>query len=670
MQVFEVGYQSSGILGHQCVHGMLILVLAVGVGAWALGRLQTNPTPGQGQQGGGFQGTGWGGNFGGSGPSPNGGGPNPNAHSSSQNSYAGPPPGTGPMPGSGPMPGAGSANSGPKSSWQQHGAPPPGTNRAEADPNTHSNENANANAQPNPNSHANGDSAGAAKGAWERAREETKRKQEERRAADAERKRKEEIEKKLREQREKEAREREAREREAEQRRQAAAREQAAREKEAAEKRQKEEAEKEAQRKEEAARVLRKQEEEALEKKRKEILLAAQRLKERTEREARERDIKEKRLRDEEARLNKLKEAEAREQKRKEDAAKKLEEESKPRGSMYAFSAVGEKTNPWPQGRPKTPPPPRPAPATPSPTKKPPPPTARTYRGNEDDAYSYRPYDKKPPRKNSFNSSYSQSSYAASQSTSRTTPPPSMRSRYTTKDPDKIVIKAVYAFSNAYQREPISKLLSGQAPVTDGLILRITTEGLFIDDDVRGVPQREWDVKAWTMKLVEVWCPSFRQGPAGISPSARAASSKHNPIRRLWGLDKDKPASPEETDALLVSMLSLCKTNCRLRASSSASDTSSFPDDVSDSAYGGSVRGDTDRGAYQTGRFDSKKLHVLRASLRDQDGKRYVFVISEEESWKIAVGLQRLRKGTQVRSLGVSGMSPTDAKTTLENLGW
>src|SRR6202044_1140189 len=107
-----------------------------------------------------------------------------------------------------------------------------------------------------------------------------------------------------------------------------------------------------------------------------------------------------------------------------------------------------------------------------------------------------------------------------------------------------IVIKAVYAFNNAFMKTPSSQLVSGVGSVTDGLILRITTEGLFIDDDVRGVPQREWDVKAWTMKLVEVWCPAFRQGPAGISASASArvaaSPAKERTFRRLWGLDKDK----------------------------------------------------------------------------------------------------------------------------------
>lgn len=63
-------------------------------------------------------------------------------------------------------------------------------------------------------------------------------------------------------------------------------------------------------------------------------------------------------------------------------------------------------------------------------------------------------------------------------------------------------------------------------------------------------------------------------------------------------------------------------------------------------------------------------MHILRASIRDQEGKKYVFVLTQEESWKVAVGLQRLRKGTQVRALGVSGMSAGDARGTLDNLGW
>ena len=133
-------------------------------------------------------------------------------------------------------------------------------------------------------------------------------------------------------------------------------------------------------------------------------------------------------------------------------------------------------------------------------------PTAKTAT-DDSSTYSYRPYDKPnktPYKPASASSIYSESSYAPSHSTHRTTPPPSQRGSYQCKDPDKIVVKAVYSFTSAFVKTPVAKLISGMGPVTDGLVLRITTEGLFIDDDVRGVPQREWDVKAWTLKLVEV----------------------------------------------------------------------------------------------------------------------------------------------------------------------
>jgi hypothetical protein len=62
--------------------------------------------------------------------------------------------------------------------------------------------------------------------------------------------------------------------------------------------------------------------------------------------------------------------------------------------------------------------------------------------------------------------------------------------------------------------------------------------------------------------------------------------------------------------------------------------------------------------------------HILRASLRDQEGKKYVFIIPQSEGWKVAVGLQRLRRGSQVRALGVAGMPQNEARALLENLGY
>ena len=147
-----------------------------------------------------------------------------------------------------------------------------------------------------------------------------------------------------------------------------------------------------------------------------------------------------------------------------------------------------------------------------SPTKNCAPPTSRSAVGTED-AHSYRPYDVRSSpagrAKSAFHSSassisgLSESSYAPSISTARTTPPPSRRGPYSTIDPNKIQIRAVYLFSDTFPNKPVAELIANQGSVTDGLILNIKTEGLFIDDDVREVPQREWDVKAWTVALME-----------------------------------------------------------------------------------------------------------------------------------------------------------------------
>jgi hypothetical protein len=205
-------------------------------------------------------------------------------------------------------------------------------------------------------------------------------------------------------------------------------------------------------------------------------------------------------------------------------------------------------------------------------------PTARSV----EEEYSYRPYDA-PPKRPGFKSSassisgLSESSYAPSHSTARTTPPPSQRGPYSTKDPDKIQIKAVYLFSDSFPMKPIASLISSQGSVTDGLVLRIKTEGLFIDDDIRGVPQREWDVKAWTLKLVE---DGMTKNQAGLG------------------------------------------------------------------------------------------VHVLRATTRDAENKKYTFVLDETEAWKVAVGLARLRKGSQVRALGMNGMKESEVRGLLSHLGW
>ncbi|KAI5289579.1 hypothetical protein KEM52_000735, partial [Ascosphaera acerosa] len=170
--------------------------------------------------------------------------------------------------------------------------------------------------------------------------------------------------------------------------------------------------------------------------------------------------------------------------------------------------------------------------------------------------------------------------------------PPSAASRqpYSTLDPDKIAIEGVYLFergSGAGDR-PVGKLEAGRGSVTDGLILRVTTEGMFIDDDVRGVAERDWDVKAWTMRVVEVWCPVLRgrlpnyNHAASSSSSAAAAASGGSPDKprggkpfHIFRRSAPAPASPRSTEQesarCLLQLFQTCRETCyELRADSAA----------------------------------------------------------------------------------------------------
>ncbi|KAK4123316.1 hypothetical protein N657DRAFT_573828 [Parathielavia appendiculata] len=474
----------------------------------------------------------------------------------------------------------------------------------------------------------------APKGAWEKAREEMRRREEERKAKEAEAKRKEDTARRLRELREREAREREKRESEARERelKEKLRKEQEAREREPKEKEEARKREEERQRAE----------------------------KERQAARERERKEREERL----ARLRKEQE----EREKKEREAKETQERNR---ATYAYSSVGEKTSMWPNGKPpsvapsqaaSTPPPPRPTPSptppspskpAPSPTRPAPSPTKSTTSATgTEDTYSYRPYDKpkKPTARKKSVSDFSESSWAPSASTARTTPPPSTRGPYTTNDPQKIIIKAVYGYLNQFSKTPASQLISGVGPVTDGLILRITSAGLFVDDDVRGVAQREWDIKAWTLKLVEVWCPVHAvQGQAGNTPGSVPTNhpffkTMPQSARRAAERGATKTMLGEEAVAWIDEFGRVCDGNCRRSKGSSAA--------------GGS------------GEEKGKGLHLIRATIRDQEGKRYLFVVGEEEAWKIAGGLAALRGSSQVRALSIAGFSGMESKTLLDTLGW
>ncbi|KAI1313611.1 hypothetical protein F5Y03DRAFT_103281 [Xylaria venustula] len=788
---FRVWYRNFQGMGNM---GMLLLVIAVGVGAWSVGRIQNEKGPSSGNRGDSRHSWSYNpGDNGHSGGSHSNSGPPPHSRSPDPDGPPPPPPPHGtPPPRSGPSPNPGGSDK-PRSSWQErpqehseerpreHSQERPRERRRkrpeerpeerEARPEERPEKRPEKRPEENPKEHPKErpqerpqqrpaqerpeekPQAESTKGTWERAREETRRKEEERKAKEAEQRKKDEIARRIKELRAKEAKERARREQEAKERREKEAREKEEREREIRERLEKEarireerereireqiekeerirkeraekearearerqekemqeareKQEREAREKEQQAKEQREREQQ--EKARKEKELREKRLQEARERELRERLEREKTLREtlerevkeREARERETKEREAREREAKErevreriaarlkevqaakaaqEAKAKAQEAETPRRGTYAFSSVGEKTNPWPNGKPPTPAPsttrstatpsvaptaaPSTAPSAPrsaapsaapsaasNSTRRPPPPTAQSFRGTDDDAYSYRPYDqpKSHTRRRSGETIFTESSYAASQSTSRTTPPPSMRGPYTTKDPDKIVIKAVYGFLNQFSKTPASQLLSGIGNVTDGLILRITTEGLFIDDDVRGVPQREWDVKAWTLKLMEVWCPAHTTADSTASP--RVTNKSAPPRFKFSARGQSKALMGDEADSYLTELLHACKDDCRMG-----------PHGGSDAA---SARGNS-----QGGEWKHRGLHVLRATIRDQEGKRYLFVLGEEEGWKVAVGLQRLRKGTQVRQLGIQSMPLAEARNSVEMLGW
>ena len=97
----------------------------------------------------------------------------------------------------------------------------------------------------------------------------------------------------------------------------------------------------------------------------------------------------------------------------------------------------------------------------------------------------------------------------------------------------------------------MKQLVSGQGAVSDGLILRITTEGLFIDDDRREVAQRDWDVKAWTLKLAEVWCPN-------LFPESKSPRKASSPLQRA---DTRQP-DDGESNAFAMNHIRHCNGSC------------------------------------------------------------------------------------------------------------
>jgi hypothetical protein len=177
-------------------------------------------------------------------------------------------------------------------------------------------------------------------------------------------------------------------------------------------------------------------------------------------------------------------------------------ERAKSENAMPTFG-VGERLDPYS----KYPPAPKSTaagPSNPPSPKKYQQPTAQSYTGTATEN-AYRPYDSPPPRPKggSPSSSYRSSrpgSYAESESTAPTSVDPRP---YSTDDKDKVIIRGAYKFTDSFPK-PVAIVRPGESGITDGLIMRMTTEGVFLDDDKKQEALRQWDIKAWTMKAVEV----------------------------------------------------------------------------------------------------------------------------------------------------------------------
>ncbi|KAF8458307.1 hypothetical protein BGX38DRAFT_1256543 [Terfezia claveryi] len=196
-----------------------------------------------------------------------------------------------------------------------------------------------------------------------------------------------------------------------------------------------------------------------------------------------------------------------------------------------------------------------------------------------------------------------------------TTITPSGRKIYISLHPDKASLRAVAAFHKAVA---IAKLRPNYAGLSEGLILRISHDGLFIDDDVRGVHQKEWDIKVPMLKSIEIYCPNFTSTP---SPPLDRKKSR---LRRTNSRDSiltsasnnEEDLSEVFLDELICSCLSMCQ-----------------------------CVGPQPKQQNLTAPAQKKPLitHVLRAELRN--GRKFVYLIEGDEGWKLGVGMQRIRKG-------------------------
>ncbi len=253
----------------------------------------------------------------------------------------------------------------------------------------------------------------------------------------------------------------------------------------------------------------------------------------------------------------------------------------------------------------------------------------------------------------------SETSWGPSQSTARTTPPPRpceppIRPRTRTRShPRGVWLPEPVREDTIVAADLRSRLRDGRADPPRH------HEGLFIDDDVRGVAQREWDVKAWTLKMVEVWCPAHSAALANsgnpIKPSGANLNNASFLHKTTWRSSmtagrggEPRPLTDVNADAYLADMLDVCKGTCRLGQCDSASATASSAASPVSSATGTNKSAS----AKQTGEWRHQGTASPPCHRQGPRGQTLSLCSRPGGGLEGGVGLQRLRKGTQVRSLG------------------
>ena len=62
-------------------------------------------------------------------------------------------------------------------------------------------------------------------------------------------------------------------------------------------------------------------------------------------------------------------------------------------------------------------------------------------------------------------------------------------------------------------------------------------------------------------------------------------------------------------------------------------------------------------------------MHIIRASVRDAENTKFVYLVPDSEEWKVPLALKRLKSGSQAKSLPLSSLSTSEANKIINLIG-